>query len=189
MHVSVPSDFVVVILARLFETIHFYTLYPKPGDIIANQMRIWFPFFSPAIDEFRERLISVWWLMCLCQSIWNKVGRKTQLNVLPEKPKVRPIQTNSLRIIELKWNGTEKKRKHADARRVSNGFSTLDRMHAGKTICVKLYFVEHQFEWGEICLRVLCAFFSWQSNLNSFFVVRNSSAHSANKINCGKYTR
>lgn len=40
----------------------------------------------------------------------------------------------------------------------------------------------------EFVRRVLWALFSWQSNLNSFCAVRNSSAHSANKINCGKYT-
>lgn len=88
---------------------------------------------------------------------------------------------------EVKWNNQKKTltcRCQARQQRIFNV-----RTCARKAICVKLYFVEHQFEWGEICLRVLCAFFSWQSNLNSFFVVRNSLAHSANKINCGKYTR
>lgn len=197
---NVPSDFVVVILARLFESIHYCALYPKHGLIIANLMRNSFSASLPflADGEWRAGLLSTWrWWSLAVVSIYLKWGEKIKDDWIfcrkVEKSKSTTSDAHEFSAnhwTDAKWNNEKTRtRKHADARRINNGFPTVDRVHVHTwRYSYSLYMYVRNCIWPNInpngaefvcvCVLLCCEHSStWQSNLNSVFVVREILWH------------
>lgn len=92
LHINVPTDFVVVILARLFELIHFCTLFPKHWYIITDQIQNWCFSFSFCNRRVFE-LSSLGYGVDVSMSINLEWREKRIVERFADKSEVRPIQT------------------------------------------------------------------------------------------------